>query len=67
MMSNNKDNKNASNNNDNNHNKNYMFQHLLLGVCGTSPISPGKLVLSVAIWTPDVQLLMSKGHNKVST
>ena len=24
-----------------------MFQHILLGVCGTSPVSPGRLVLSV--------------------
>ena len=24
-----------------------MFQHILLGMCGTSPISPGRLVLTV--------------------
>ena len=34
-----------------------MFQHILLGMCGTSPTSPGRLVLSVATWTPNVQLL----------
>ena len=37
-----------------NNNNRYMFQHILLGMCGTSPISPGRLVLSVAIWTPDM-------------
>ena len=37
-----------------------MFKHIQLGMCGTSPISPGRLVLSVAIWTPDVQLLDSQ-------
>ena len=36
-----------------------MFQHILLGMCGTSPILQGRLVLSVAIWTPDVQLCQS--------
>ena len=29
-------------------------QHILSGMCGASPISPGRLVLSVTIWTPDV-------------
>ena len=50
----------ANNNHNNNH---YMFQHTLLGMCGTSPISPGRLVLSVAIWTPDVQLLKVRQNN----
>ena len=40
-----------------NSNNNEMFQHILLGMCGTSPILPGRLVLSVVIWMPDVQLL----------
>ena len=26
-------------------------------MCGTSLISPSRLVLSIAVWTPDVQLL----------
>ena len=40
----------------NNNNYVYMFQHILLGMCGTSPISPGRLVLR-SRWTPDVQLV----------
>ena len=42
-----------------------MFQHILLGMCGTSPISPGRLVLSVAIWTPDVQLMKVRQNNVI--
>ena len=34
------------NDSDNDH---YTFQHILLDVCGTCPISPDRLVLSVAI------------------
>ena len=40
-----------------------MFQHMLLGLCGTSPISSGRLVLIIEIWTPDVQMLKVRQNN----
>ena len=42
-----------------------MFQHILPGMCSMSPVLPGRLVLSVAIWTPDVQLMKSRQKNVI--
>ena len=38
---------------------------MLLGVCGTDHISPGRLVLSVAVRTPDVRLMKVRQNNVI--
>ena len=59
LANNNNNDTTTTNNNNNNNNDNniYMLQHILLGMCGTSPIWPGRLVLT---WL----LLFSKRHSQ---
>ena len=41
------------------------FKDILLAVCGTSPVLPGRLGLSITIKTSDVQLLEVRPNNVV--
>ena len=45
----NSNNNNNDNSNNDNHASHYTFQHILLGVCHTSPVLPGWLIMSIAI------------------